>query len=47
MDAIINMIFVEGDLILTFVHMFVFVFSLEFVLGFANLIKGMGKSVRS
>lgn len=47
MQDIVNMIYVEDNLILTCVNMFVFTFAIELVFGFANLIKGMKGTVRS
>lgn len=46
MNELVNMIFVEGDVIHTAVKLFVFGFSLEFVLGFANIIKTSYSSIR-
>lgn len=47
MQDIVNMVYVEDNLILTCVNMFVFTFAIELVFGFANLIKGIGRSSKS
>lgn len=44
MQELIDMVYVDGDLIQTSVRMFVLVITIEFVLGFANLIKGISRS---
>lgn len=46
MDSITSLMYVEGDLVLTMINLFVFVFSLDFVITFASLIKGIGDSVK-
>lgn len=46
MQELIDMVYVEGDIIQTCVRMFVLVISVECVLGFANLIKGIGRSTK-
>ena len=47
MQALFDMIYTEGDVIATAVHMFIFGFSLTFVLGFANIIRDAGRTARS
>lgn len=46
MNELIEMIYVEGDVIKTACSMFIFGFGLEFVLGFANLIKTGYSTIR-
>lgn len=46
MQELIDLVYVEGDLVQTCVRMFILVISVECVFGFANLIKGIGRSTK-
>lgn len=46
MEALIEMIYVDGNVIETCCRMFIFAFSIELVLGFANIIKTSYSSIR-
>lgn len=39
MESITNLIYVQGDIFLTFINMFVLVFIFDFIISFANAIK--------
>lgn len=41
MNDFISLIYVEGDLILTFVRLFILVFSFDCLISFANAIKSI------
>ena len=46
MEDLIQMVYVDGDVILTACHIFIFGFCIELVLGFANIIKTGYSSIR-
>lgn len=46
MSDLINMIYVEGNIIETACRIFVFGFSIDLILGFANIIKTSYSSLR-
>lgn len=46
MTELINMIYVEDNLLLTMVQMFVFAFALDFVLSMCNILKSGARSSR-
>lgn len=46
MEELFNMIYVEGDVIATACHIFLFGFALDFVLGFANILKSGYSTVK-
>ena len=46
MQELFDMVYVQGDVIATAVHMFIFGFALDFVLGFANILKSGYSTVK-
>lgn len=46
MTELINMIYVEDNLLLTMVQMFIFAFALDFVLSMCNILKAGSRSTR-
>ena len=46
MSDLINMIYVEGNIIETACRIFIFGFSIDLILGFANIIKTSYSSLR-
>lgn len=46
MEDLLNLIYVEGDIIATSCRIFIFGFALDFVLGFANILKSGYSTVR-
>ena len=45
MNEIFNMIFVDGDILQTFIRLLILVFSLDFLLSFSNALKTIRDSV--
>lgn len=41
MSDLINLVYVEGNLLLTFVHLCILFFSFDFLISFAGLIKSI------
>lgn len=46
LEELVNMVYVEGDVIKTACCLFIFGFALEFVLGICNIIKSGYSTVR-
>ena len=47
MQDLINMIYVEGNILLTMCNIFIFTFALDFVLSMCNILKAGSRSARS
>lgn len=45
MQDIFDMIYVEGDILQTFIRLFILVFSFDCLIGFANAIKSIKGSI--